>query len=156
MSTSLSSGKRKEHCAGSQDDPGCPPISRPQSPCGSNVRARPTNPCTAPCSTRKSLLAQPGPSQPLLSCHHPSFRSEASCNFCGPKCLRQPHPGKDCPNERVCLKPKHVREYHMGSHHSGFQEQGLKRQLGLEASMGPHRSEAHESNFPNISQLLQK
>lgn len=44
----------------------------------------------------------------------------------------------------------------MGNHHSGLQEQALSRQLGLKASEGPCRSPADESNFLNISWLLQK
>lgn len=46
-------------------------------------------------------------------CRRLPFHSEASCNCCEPKCLRQPCPGKDCPNERVHLKPKRVREHRM-------------------------------------------
>lgn len=127
----------------------CPPVSGPPSPCGSNIRVRPANPCTAPALRVSCSRLNLFPSHLNLfsPCHHLPFHSEASCNFYGPKCLRQPHPGKDCPNERVCLKPKHIPEYHMGNHHSGFQEQGLRRQLSLEASEGPHQSQAHEMNL---------
>ena len=110
------------------------PPGKPQIACGSDGGVRPADPWRVPLSDTQEV--PPGPiwpvptSSPPPAAHHclPPH-SEASGNCCGPKCLRQPHPGKDCPNERVCLKPKRVCEHHVGGHHSGFPERGLSRRL---------------------------
>lgn len=44
----LSSGQRKKHEAGSQEDPMCLPLSGPQAPRESNDRGRQADPCRAP------------------------------------------------------------------------------------------------------------
>lgn len=73
-----------------------------------------------PClDTQEITSTQPISSQ-VLSAVVSHCRLLASCNFCGPKCLRQLYTGKDCPNEWVCLKLKRVPKYHMASHHSGL------------------------------------
>lgn len=97
-----------------------------------------------PClDTQEITSTQPISSQALSNCC-----LLASCNFCGPKCLRQLYPGKDCPNEWVCLKLKRVPKYHMASHHSGFPGQGLSRQIFLEAYQGSQQMKASEMTSP--------
>lgn len=95
-----------------------------------------------PClDAQETISTQPSPPR-VLSTAVSHRRLLASCNFCGPKCLRQLYPGKDCPNEWVRLKLKRVPQYHMASHHSGLPEQGRSRQIFLEAHQGSQQMKA--------------
>lgn len=87
VTTVISSGQRKEHCAGSQEVPECLPLAGSQTLWGLNDRVTPADPSCS--NTQKSLLAQPGCRNLFFPCHHLLFHSETSYNFCGPKCLRQ-------------------------------------------------------------------